>query len=194
MTIRAATAHVVVHDPRNEFWEGGLVEAQTASVLRARRVVTLPIEPELVRRSAVGGYFRRSWGSGWPLGTPAPRMACPMVLFVAAGDELRSLHWAARLLPDSAALARQIGEGGRLAGTLRLSADTGQPGASSAGFSAGARSHVDVATLGPLDEEGGWTVYGNGVIDAPRDGMFACSLYGAVAGLRVAWAAISQSR
>ncbi len=189
-----STHHVVVHDPRNEYWEGGLVDAETASVLRARRVVTLPIEPELVRRSAIGGYFRRSWGSGWPVGTKIPKMHCPMVLFVAKGDGLHNLHWAARLVPESAEVTRLIGEGGHLTGSLQLTGDSGQPGTSSGGFLPGPGARVDVSQIGQLDADEGWTVYGTGIMEAPVDEIFACALYGAATGLRVAWAAVSQSR
>jgi hypothetical protein len=194
MLARMSTHHVVVLDPRNEYWEGALVDVETAGALRARRVVTLPIEPELVRRSAIGGYFRRSWGSGWPIGTKVPKMHCPMVLFVAKGDGLRNLHWAARLVPESPEIARLVGEGGHLTGTLQLTGDSGQPAASSGGFLPGPGASVNAALIGPLDEDGGWTVYGTGLIEAPVDEIFSCALYGAVAGMRVAWAAISQSR
>lgn len=186
--------HIVVFDPRAEYWEGAFVDSENAAVLRARRVVTLPIEPELVRRSAVGGYFRRSWGSGWPVGTSTPRMACPMILFVAAGDGLRVLNWVARLLPESQQVAEMIGQGGRLVGTLRLTGDSGQPGTNVGGYSYGEKAAVNAAELGPLDEDGGWTVYGDGRVDASHDGMFAVALYGSVPGVRVAWSAITQSR
>jgi hypothetical protein len=186
--------HVVVEDPSGEYWEGGLVESEVAAVLRSRGVCTLPIEPTLVRRSAVGGYFRRSWGAGWSVGTQTVQMHCPLVLFVARGDDNRSLHWAARLVPESADVAGVTGRGGKLTGILRLTGDSGQPGTRSGGFVPSERSAFDCSTLGRPDERGGWTVYGDAQMLAPDDQMFGCGLYGSAPGLRVAWAAVSQSR
>jgi hypothetical protein len=180
--------HVVCWDPHGEFWEGALVDRGMVGALRARGVATLPVEQELILRSAVGGYFRRSWGSGWPIGTPAPRFCCPMILHVAAGDALRRLNWCARLVPVD-------GARGPFRGALRLAAHSGQPAAFSGGFGSSEDTCAAAERLASdPDEHGGWTVGGGGSMNSSVDGMFGCALYGQIAGLAVAWAAVSQSR
>ena len=187
--------HIVVHDPEGLYWEGALVGAEhDVPALRGRGVVTLPIDADLVTRSAVAGYFRRAWGAGWPIGSAVPRMNCPLVLYVMAGDGRERINWVARIVPESAEMAREMREGRRFVGTIRLTADSGQPGAFGGGFSATADTTADLARLPPMDANGGWTVYGGGRIHAPGNNLIGFGLYGSVLGARVAWAAISQSR
>jgi hypothetical protein len=186
--------HVIIQDPAREYWEGGLVEGEVALVLRARGVITLPIEPALLQKSALAGYYRRSWGSGWPLSLSIPRMHCPMVLYAAPSDTPGQgrLNAVLRLVPDADAI-RPVRKGARLAGFLQLAAESGQPGSHSGGFQPDVDTRIDVQALGPLDADDGWTVYAGGQLNVPADGFFSCALYGAAAGLRVAWCAISQS-
>jgi hypothetical protein len=190
--------HVVIWDPSGDYWEGALVDAvDVAPALRARRVATLPVGVELIARSALGGWSKRSWGSGWPLSTTAPRMCCPLALYVTRAipgvPSACRLNYCARLVPESSEVLEHVRAGGRIAGTIRLAADSGQPGAHAGGLGASDDTAVDAAALPRPDEDGGWTVYGGARIDSPVDGIFACGLYGAAPGLRVAWAAVSQS-
>ena len=188
------STHVVIYDPRDEYWEGALIDAEVAQVLRARKAVTLPIEPQHLHRSAVGGYYRRAWGSGWQLASSIPRMHCPIILFAQPSSVPGSgrLNVAMRLVPDPELLVR-LREGARLSGAIQVAAESGQPGAHSGGFAPAPDTRVDVAQLGPIDEEDGWTVYAGGSLNVPVEGFFSCALYGAAAGLRVAWVAVSQS-
>jgi hypothetical protein len=187
--------HIVIVDPLNEYWEGAIIETELAMALRGRGVVTLPIAAELVTRSAVGGYFKRGWGAGWPLSSPVPRMVCPMVLYVVRDDGFRNLNWVARLVPESEDMLRALRNGDtKLSGTIRLAGDSGQPGASSGGFGGRPDTCVEMNKLQAMDAEGGWTLYGGGTINPLRDGMFACALYGNVIGTRIAWSAVTQSK
>lgn len=190
------TSHVVLEDPRGEFWEGALVSLEIALVLRSRGVATLPIASALLARSSVGGYFKRAWGSGWPLSSVLPQMHCPMILWAAVGTQnepLRRINFAARLVPDPEVLAA-VRRGAKLAGAIRIAAESGQPGAFSGGLSPDVDTAVDANDLtGKLDEFDGWTVYGGANLNVPSDGFFAAAIYGSIPGLRVAWAAVSQS-
>jgi len=186
--------HVVIYDPKDEYWEGALIEPEVAHLIRARKAITLPIEPEHLHRSAVGGYYRRAWGSGWPLSASLPKMHCPIILFASPSYVPGSgrLNVAVRLVPDIEVLPFLL-SGGKLSGAIQIAAESGQPGAHSGGFAPAEDTRVDVAQLGPMDEEGGWTVYAGGHLNVPGEGFFSCALYGAAAGLRVAWCAVSQS-
>lgn len=189
--------HVVVEDPEGQYWEGALVSAENdAPLIRRRGGITLPIEQDLVAYSAVGGYFRRSWGSGWPLGTAVPRRCCPMMLYIGPvnTEMLRSIHCAVRIVPDSDQVLRECAEKGGLPGNLRLSTDTGQPGVFGGGFGATERTCAVFTQLGKPDSQGGWNLYLAGTVNAPANSLVGYCLYGAAPGLRVAWAAISQSR
>jgi hypothetical protein len=186
--------HVVIFDPRDEYWEGALVNLETAHVLRSRRVVTLPVNPALINKSAVGGYYRRSWGSGWLLADSIPRMHCPIVLYASPSEVVGQgrLDFAARLVPDAPYVGRAR-EGMKFAGAIRITAESGQPYSHSGGFSPDHDTCYDIAKLPPIDEDGGWTIQGGAQLNVPGDGFFSAALYGAAAGLRVVWLAVSQS-
>lgn len=182
-------AHVVVWDPEGDFREGSVVDGANAPVLRARGATLLPCDPELFKRSGVGGYMRRGWGAGWPLDHGAARLVCPLTLWM--GPSHRIVHWCARLEPDPkrAAEAREKGLGD-LQGFLRLAADSTQSTAHQAAVGAVAQP-VDGRQLGRADARGGWTVGGETRVTPSGEGHFGFALYGMLPGIRVAWAALS---
>lgn len=197
MNLAQPSHHVVIWDPNGEYWEGGLVESSISDALRSRGVATLPTEAGLVSRSAIGGWAKRAWGSGYPISTSTPRMACPVILHVAKVDQtggvsFRRLSAVARLVPDTVEDAAHVRDGGKLSGHLRLAGDTSQVGTYAAGLFE--PRVIDARELGPLDVNGGWTVYSESGINVGVDGYVAVGLYGAIPGARVAWAAVSQSR
>lgn len=179
---------VVVWDPKGEFWEGSLVEERVARVLQERGVAMLPVVPELLRRAGVGGFHKRAWGSGWPLDFMAPRLVCPLTMFLSTA--LRTLHWVARLVPDDA--HRQPASEGKTftQGSVRLVGDSGQDHARMTTI-ANTTPAVDGAKLGKLDAEGGWTVGGDAEVNPSSDGFYGFGLYGTMPGVRVVWAAVS---
>jgi len=190
-------SYVVIWDPSDEYWEGGIVDAELArGPLRGRGVATLPVERNLVGRSAVGGWFKKAWGSGWPLGTNSPRLTCPMMLWVARDSNpavayARRLYFAARLVPDAETL-EAVRQGRPLSGMIRFSPDSAQPGTHSGGV--GETTSIDPKELKAPDEYGGWTVYGQARVSSPVDGMLGLGIYASAPGLLVAWSAVSQSR
>lgn len=194
--------HVVVWDPSGEYWDGALVDPGTAEVLRTRKVATLPVEPGYIAMSAVGGWFKRSWGSGWPLGTTGPKMTCPLTLFVPSMDPSpaarspKILNFCARLVPSDAQVLAAVREAGRLdvSGTIRLAPDSSQPWTHTGGIGARQDTVTELGQLGALDDYDGWTVYGKATITSPKDGFLGLGLYGSGPGLAIAWAAVSQSR
>ena len=193
-----STKHVVLWDPSDEYWEGALVDPQVATLLRARHVATLPIEQDLIGRTAIAGYFKRSWGSGWPLGSKVPTLACPLVLYVQrdpnpAVPSPRRLNFAARLVAENPEVLSHAREGGGMSGMIRFAADSGQRGAHAGGVGGDQDSLIDVSKIGKPDELDGWTIYGGAKVNAPIDGFIGLALYSQAPGLRVAWAAVSQS-
>ncbi len=180
------TQKIVVWDPAGEFWDGALVDEQRGKQLEVRGAVLLPVVMRLLGIGGIGGFQKRSWGSGWPLASPAPATYCPMTIYGAR--ELRALYWAARLVPASPEGPHEY------AGQLRLSADGSQPHSMPTGYSptVGAVAS-NLSQLGEPDEHGGWTLRGNGAMSPTSDGYYGFTLYGYGPGLRVAWAAVSQA-
>jgi hypothetical protein len=183
---------IVVWDPEGEYWQGGIVDAETASPLAARGVCLLPVQRELLKAGALSGFFFRSWGAGWPIEGSVPRMCCPMALRAAPFDSAKPeapmrIYWAARLVPNEP-------DGDRRIGTIRIASDSGQQGAFGCGLSATERTAFDLAKLPARpDEWGGWTVGGDAYFGVASDITIGLGLYCSGPGLRVAWAAVSQS-
>jgi hypothetical protein len=184
-------AQVVVWDPEGDSEEGSVVDGANAPILKARGATLLPCDLELFKRSGIGGYMRRGWGSGWPLDHGTPRLFCPLTLWLTPAHRL--VHWAARIVPDPRRLAEAMEKGlPDLLGFLRLAADSTQSTAHQAAVGAVAQP-IDARQLGKADKHGGWTVGGDTRITPASEGHYGFSLYGTLPGVRIAWAAISAA-
>lgn len=185
----AHSHYIVVDDPNDEYRDGSIVSATLNHQISNRGAVTLPVDPEVLRRSGVGGYHRRTWGAGWPLDSMAPRMTCPLTLW--ATPEHNSLAWVARLSGGQELLALAV-SGERLEGQLRLASDT-TGGAYQAGLH-GLEKPVSMREIGPPDAQGGWTISGRASASIAVEGHYGFALYGVAPGFRVIWAAASLTK
>lgn len=181
--------HIVVWDPKNEYWEGALVASDKLPALKARGAVTLPVEEGLLAKGA--GYAKRAWGAGFPLTSNVPRLACPLSMLVFR--EHRMIHWAARVMSDAdydaamknpefrpGGMIRFVGDGSReLTHHLHITPVT---------------PVIETNSLGPKDERNGWTINGRGEVNPHLDGHCGFALYGYAPGLRVVWLAASLVR
>lgn len=177
--------YVVVWDPKNEFWEGSVVEPTREPSLSARGAVLLPCMPELFRRGT--GYTRRAWGAGFPIVEGSPRMHASLTSLIFR--DLNTVHWAARLVSDATfdekmkepgfrpgGMIRFVGENREMVSHITVSPDT---------------PAIDLRELGPKDERGGWTIKGRGHIAPAFDGHYGFAIYGQGAGLRIVWTAMT---
>lgn len=184
---------IVVDDPRGKWGEGSLLKLSQAKQLRAKDVSVLPVHPELFRSSGVGGFFKRSWGSGYPLSDTVPMYQCPVTL---ALDHTRTarldtgvaqvaaeVHWVARVVPRE--------EDAQPTGQVRLASDSSQQLAKHAPAVAGRSSVVNLQELGPPDKRGGWTVRGKLLVTPPMGGHYGFGLFGVGPRLAVRWIAAS---
>lgn len=183
--------YIVIEDPENQYYEGSLVDPQTAIQLKARGVAVLPCEPNLFKLSGAGGYFKRAWGAGWPLDSMHPKMSAQTALF--CDTQHRALHWAARLAPTSDEVRELIGTPNGPVGTLRLAADTSQRTPNHAKLLPNGVA-VDVRNLGKPDARGGWVVRGKATVSVMTEGVFGFALYGNAPGLRVLWCAVTTTQ
>lgn len=183
---------VVVHDPENTYYEGSLVDPQRANQLRSRGVVLLPVDPELFKVSAAGGYFRRSWGAGWPLDAPHPVISAQLLIYCA--PQYPQVHWVARLGLTEEATASGQDKYLDAQGSLRMVCDSSQRTPYNAKLSP-QDPPVDVGSLvkTPQAEGGGWVVGGRARVQCATEGHYGFGLYGHAPGLRVLWAAISAT-
>jgi hypothetical protein len=182
--------HIVVWDPEAKYWEGSLVNAQTATQVRGRGGVALPVDASLFALSGVGGYARRAWGAGWPCEATTPRMFCPLTVYLT--PEHRRLIWAARVVPDEAhaAKARETGIDGQ---ALMMTSFLARGNTYQASVTPRVAARP-MRELGPVDERGGWTIGGEVAIHPSIEGNHAFALYGAVRGARVVWVALTVAR
>lgn len=188
MQIAEAPAHVVVWDPEGEFWEGGIVSSQVATILGSepRRAVCLPTMPDHFRWAGCAGFAKRSWGAGLSLDARAPTQVAPLTLYM--HPDVRGLSWAARLVPRPGAA-----RGGRAEGMVRFVSDSGQRTPMRAGYQEIGEKPIlfrDFDLSSP-DEHGGWTIRGAGLSSVGPEGFYGFSLYGMAPGLAVAWVAAS---
>ena len=173
---------VVVWDPSGCAPIGHLIENRLRIQAAEREgVVLLPADPDLIDRGPVG-YVQRHWGEGIPfhrmVGTRGAFLALHAIV------ERPHLHWVVRLQPIAPGIAPQ--------GHLRLITDSALPGTAVASLGASAES-VDLGKLGALDERGGWTVIGRYPLLVTRGGYLSLCFYGVAAGVRIMWAALTQS-
>jgi hypothetical protein len=184
---------IIVWDPSGEYWQGGIVDVESAMALEARGVAMLPVQRDLLQGGALSGFYFRAWGAGWPLAGSTPRMCCPMALRASPFDSAKPdapavIYWMARLVPDGVQDADW-----RPLGTVRLASDSGQLGAFGVGLAVTPRTAFDLSGLGKPDREGGWTISGDARFGVQTDMTLGLGLYCSGPGLRVAWAAVSQS-
>lgn len=173
---------VIVHDPSGREPEGDVLSGNAIGVAAARGVVLLPVELDELRRGGVSGWSKRAYGRGWEYNAIAAARGCPLVLHIS--PQYPIIEWRARVQADPA---------GSLSGSLRLAPDTAQPGAGALGL-APETPAVQLQTLGPPDEAGGWCIGGRARASIPGDMFLALQLYGQVGGARVLWFAASQTR
>jgi len=170
---------VVVHDPLGETPEGLIAEGNQARVLKSRGVILMPTHADLMVRSGVGGYIKRSFGKGvaFDIGN---RRGCKTALYVHPG--YRYIKWNARIIPEPRADVPS--------GEIRLSADTTQQNHMASGLSS---SRTAAKLDGPPDKYGGWTVGGECEYTPVMAGLLGLCLYGTLDQARVMWLAVSQS-
>jgi len=170
---------VVIFDPHGVEPEGEILTAQRLAVARSHGVVALPVDVDMMRATALGGYAKRSYGKGWRFDALRAGRGCPLVLYAAAAHP--TLHWAVRLVAD----------GPERHGQLRVAVDTGQLGVNASGLSP-VTPPILPADLGEPDAGGGWTCIGHGTLSLRDDSLAGFMLYGTLTGVRVAWWAVSQ--
>jgi len=181
--------HIVVYDPKGQWWEGALVDEERARQLTSRDVVVLPVIPDLFKVSGVGGYHKRSWGAGWSLDSSVPRTVSPMTIYCL--KDASAFYWAARILPEASFL-EDMKEGKPLTGFVRIVPDNSQAIVAKCGLQA--EQHVEINTLTKDKLVGdSFLVQGSAKISVPGDGHYGFALYGYAPGLRVVWSAVSQS-
>ena len=173
--------YIVIDDPELQYYDGALVERARAEQLRTRGCSVLPVDPDLFRQSGVGGYFRRAWGSGWPLDGTHPTMHAPMTLFCAERHVL--LHWCARLVRDTVDLTT---------GQLRIAGDPSQHMAGRLAGITPVDKPIDIKLLGDA-KRGGWVVGGTAKLTVGAEGHYGVALYGYAPGLAVLWAACTAT-
>lgn len=183
---------IVVEDTTGDWWPGALIDTTRARQLEARGVVVLPVVPDLFRQSGVGGFHFRPWGSGWSLESGVPRMTAPLTMF--GVPEMTMLHWKARLVPEPAFLERiERDEKNVFEGFLKISIDTSQVLVEKLGLVD--REAVDARTFDKRTlRQGGVIVGGVVPVRIPGPAHYGIALYGAIRGMRVAWAAASLAR
>ncbi len=177
--------YIVIEDPENQYFEGSLVEAQRAAQLEARGVALLPVVPDLFKKSAAGGFFKRAWGSGWPLDALHPKMTAQTTLF--CDPYHKSLHWKARLVATDEFLALPAAQ---RQGQLQIVADTGQRTPYNASV-VPVDKPVIIRELGAPDANKSWVVGGRATIACQVEGHYGFAIYGHAPGLRVLWTAVS---
>lgn len=175
--------HLVLSDPKGEYWDGAVVPDETAVVIEAREGATIPVCPDLFTKNPVAGAYKRSWGGGWPLRTAASRVA-PAILY--AVPSYTRLHWRIRI--RRVAAAPETGDG-----FVRLVPDGNLMGCTGHGVAATDAMAKKFSELGDPDAQGGWTLSGGSTLSIGADQYLGLSVYGRGEGYAVEWVALSQT-
>jgi hypothetical protein len=173
---------IVLWDHAGTYLEGDLIEHPThARVAECRGAALLPVETDLLKRHAVGGYMRRGHGQGLVLSAHAHAMFSSMALFVVKTQG--RVHWAARLKST----------GGTPSGIMRLVSDGTQTLVQSGGLGPSTTNLVELKDLGAPDKDGGWNIGGSCPIHVMAEGMMSLALYGSGQGVALEWSAVTQA-
>lgn len=173
---------VVLFDPRADgLREGTIVEGVKVEAMKAAGVALLPVEGDLLGRNGASGWTKRCWGEGDALHPQQNRRGCPIVLHVS--PYFPTLHWIARVVPVEK----------EPRGMLRMSVDTTQIGVMPGGLNV-IEGPTRIEELGEAPESGGWLVRGKAGIHSNVEGFLGLGLFGTLAGCRVEWLAVSQTR
>jgi hypothetical protein len=173
---------IIIHDPKFRYPIGDLLDGEKAlAKLHGNGGVTLPVEPRLLGRNGVSGYFRRDWGSGVRYENLVGTRGCPMVIY--AMPDFPRIYWAIRAMPIPGAVESR--------GTFRLATHSGQYGTITGGLSADGAS-AEFADQ-ELDKDGGVTILGKAKLNCTMEGYLGLCVYGCAVGIRVLWSAVTQT-
>ncbi len=186
------SSFIVVEDPQGIWWDGAIVDEGRQRQLEARGVVLLPCIPDLFRKSGVGGFHKRSWGAGFPINPTRPGIVAPLTLF--CSQHFNMMHWAFRVAMEPGHLEKvKNGDKAVFDGAfIRFIGDASQ-------------ANPNKCTLTPVvspdfatfDErmlvDDGFIIRGSSTCSFSGDGHYGFALYGTARGLRIVWAAATQS-
>lgn len=170
---------VVIQDLSGDLQVGEIVTGKKAELLVARSIPSLPVDPNLLVKNAVAGYFKREYGKGIEYGGSTSGRGCPAVLYAVPTHQ--QLHWMARVIPNSA--------GAHVKGRLRLANDTAQQQVVKGG--------IQTAQFADIDKEldgDGTIIHGSSRFITNVEGYLGICLYGTLQNARVQWLAISQTK
>lgn len=177
---------IVVWDPTGSQPVGKHIDgAQQAAVLEKEHgAVLLPIDSDLGTNNAVGGYFRKDWGQGWPFLAMKAERGCPMLMYTLPDRPF--IHWAMRVIPANGSKD--------VRGILRLTTNPAQLGGQKTAGLTQLIDPVDLSTLGEPDKHGGWTIIGKCRLASNDQGFVGFNVYGTAQDALVVWSAVSQSK
>ena len=174
--------------------EGQIIDRNEFLRLQAAGVVMLPYAEPLAKLSGIGGYHRRAWGEGITLNGLAPRLVCPLTVFLTRQHNAK-LSWVALAVPDEETM-RDLQAGRRpYTGRAQLAGDPSQTIATKL-VTGGDGGMVQFDGLGMPQyrkDLGGFLLRGDTEARVPMDGYYGLGIYGMARGLRVVWAAVAQA-
>lgn len=167
--------HIVIVDPGGTPAGSVITESEKPGI-EAKGGVTLPCYPKHLIDSGVGGFEVREHGRGLILESLSAQMFAPMVLF--ADPDCRKVHWA---------MGIEFGDPSKVTGSLGLTADTRQMCGEKLDVSSS-----DTFVLKPT-KAGRAILKGSATIRPHHPGLYTFAWYGAGAGARVMWTALTAT-
>jgi hypothetical protein len=180
----------------SKWLEGDVLDEVVGAQASGEGDVTLPVDADLLKRSGIGGYFRRSWGRGIVAASGLPSHVVPITMYLSSKH--RHIEWAARLGVEEMQAHRYLTELRKGAhvdidGSLRLAADGSQPSPAQVGVKASGNEGTTLRGLSIRDLESKTVlIRGTAEVFVPQSGYYGLSLYGRAPGFRVMWVAASQ--
>jgi hypothetical protein len=160
--------------------EGALIDMDRAPNSQLDGTIILPVNPDMIVRSGIGGYTKRSFGGGYPLPIGIPTHISPITIFV--DSNASSIHWAIKL--------RKLTKNEPATGRLQFTADTKQLCNSSAAITYNGSPATSLESL--QEEDGSWLMRGEARLNiAAVPGYLGFGIYGSGQNIAVAWLAAS---